>query len=64
MVGVHLPLTLLVPNTAKLEITNSVIPDEMAHYEVSYLDLKCLHSSLQIFNIIQFELNFFFKLQT
>ena len=32
------------------------MPDETAHKKPSYLDLQCLPSSLQIFNIIQFEL--------
>ena len=39
-------LILKAPNTTKAEFANSVDPDEMAHNEVSHLDLQCLSSSL------------------
>ena len=35
-------LTHKAPNTPKAESANTVDPGEMAHYEPSYLDLKCL----------------------
>ena len=41
------------PNTTIAEFANLVDPDEMAHDELSHLDLQCLPSRLQIFNIIQ-----------
>ena len=34
------------PNTTKAELANTVDPDEMAHIELSHLDLQCLPSSL------------------
>ena len=39
-------VTLKAPNTTIAEFTNTVDPDEMAHNELSHLDLQCLPSSL------------------
>ena len=39
-------LTLKVLNTTIAECENTVDPDEMAHYEPSHLDLKCLPPKL------------------
>ena len=39
-------LTRKAPNTTIAESANTVDPDQMAHYELSYLDLQCLPSSL------------------
>ena len=53
-------LTLKAPNTTIAEFANTADPDETAHNEPSHLDLQCLPSSLLIFNMVKFELNFFF----
>ena len=39
-------LALKVPNTKISEFANTADPDEMAHNELSHLDLQCLPSSL------------------
>ena len=52
-------LTIKVPNATKAEFANTVDLDEMAHDELSHLNLQCLPSCPLIFNIIQFELKLF-----
>ena len=41
-----LALTLQVPMMKTADLTNSIDPDEVAHYEPPHQDLHCLSSSL------------------
>ena len=45
-------LTRKTPNTTIADFANTLDPDEMAHNELSHLDLQCLPSILWFFNII------------
>ena len=49
-------LTIKAPNKTIAEFANTVDPEETAHNKLSHQDLQCVPSSLQIFNIIHFEL--------
>ena len=39
----------------KVELANSVDPDEVAHIEPPQLNLHCLHSCPQFLNMIEFD---------
>ena len=41
--------------TKTAEFTNSIDPDEVAHYEPPYQNLHCLSCSLCILNMIQLD---------
>ena len=54
-------LTCKAPNTTIAEFANTVDPDETTHNEQSHLDLKCLPSSLLIFQHNTVYIDSFFK---
>ena len=49
------------PNITKAEFTNTVVPDEMADYELSHLDLQCLPFRFfqGISSVIRSEISFY-----
>ena len=52
-------LTPLAPETKIAVFTNCVDPDEVAHNELSHLDLHCLLVSVRTLNLTQFACNIF-----